>query len=64
MYMVALPGFAVPAHRYTYSDISQRVIPQAVEDAIYQQEALNRDSLSMPVREYPLLLRGRESEKI
>jgi len=32
-----LPGFGNIKHRYTYSDISQRIIPYAVEQAIYAQ---------------------------
>ncbi|HEU5382456.1 MAG TPA: ATP-binding protein [Ktedonobacteraceae bacterium] len=40
-----LPGFSTPVHRYTYSDISQRIIPQAVEDAIYQQTAIGMEQL-------------------
>jgi hypothetical protein len=40
-----LSGFDALAHRYTYSDISQRIIPQAVEDAIYKQESLSMEQL-------------------
>ncbi len=40
-----LPGFDALPHRYTYSDISQRIIAQAVEDAIYKQEALSMGHL-------------------
>lgn len=32
-----LPGFGDILHRYTYSDISQRIIPYAVEEALYTQ---------------------------
>lgn len=40
-----LPGFGTTAHRYTYSDLSQRIVPQAVEEAIYQQKPLTIDLL-------------------
>lgn len=40
-----LPGFARGAHRYTCSDIAQRIVPQAVEDAIYQQGPLTMELL-------------------
>lgn len=42
---LALPGFSEITHRYTYSDVSQRIIAQAVEDAIYRQEALHMGHL-------------------
>lgn len=35
-----LPTYGNTPHRYTYSDLSQRIIPQAVEEAIYKQRPL------------------------
>lgn len=35
----------VAAHRYTYSDISQRIIPRAVEEAVYAREPLQVEHL-------------------
>lgn len=40
-----LPIYGNTAHRYTYSDLSQRIIPQAVEEAIYKQLPLSIDLL-------------------
>jgi SpoVK/Ycf46/Vps4 family AAA+-type ATPase len=40
-----LPGYGSAVHRYTYSDLSQRIIPQAVEEAIYKQLPLSIDLL-------------------
>lgn len=40
-----LPGYGVQRHRYTYSDLSQRLIPRAVENAIFQQQPLTVDHL-------------------
>lgn len=40
-----LPGYGTAVHRYTYSDLSQRIIPQAVEEAIYKQLPLSIDLL-------------------
>ncbi len=40
-----LPGYGTAGHRYTYSDLSQRIIPQAVEEAIYKQLPLSIDLL-------------------
>lgn len=36
----AVPGFGIGSHRYTYSDLTQRVVPTAVEAAIWAQEKL------------------------
>jgi hypothetical protein len=36
-----LPGFGATRHRYTYSDIVQRIVPRAVEEAVYDQQALS-----------------------
>jgi SpoVK/Ycf46/Vps4 family AAA+-type ATPase len=36
-----LPGFGSAPHRYTYSDLSQRIIPHAVEEAVYTQKPLS-----------------------
>ena len=36
-----LPSFGNTEHRYTYSDISQRIIPHAVERAVYVQQPLD-----------------------
>lgn len=38
-----LPGFGTTPHRYTYSDLSQRLIPHAVEEAIYSQKPLRME---------------------
>lgn len=35
-----LPGYGRRGHRYTYSDLSQRIIPRAVEDAVFTGEPL------------------------
>lgn len=35
-----LPGFGDTLHRYTYSDLSQRIIPRAVEEAVYSGQPL------------------------
>lgn len=35
-----LPGFGEMSHRYTYSDLSQRIIPRAVEEAVYSAQPL------------------------
>ncbi len=40
-----LPGFGARLHRYTYSDLAQRLIPQAVEASVYQNQALTGESL-------------------
>ena len=40
-----LPGFGNGSHRYTYSDISQRIIPQAVERAVRDGRPLNLEYL-------------------
>lgn len=40
-----LPGFGTEAHRYTYSDLSQRIIPRAVEEAVYAQKKLDLEHL-------------------
>ncbi len=40
-----LPGFGATNHRYTYSDLSQRIIPRAVEEAVYARESLNVEHL-------------------
>jgi ATPase family associated with various cellular activities (AAA) len=40
-----LQGFGEAAHRYTYSDLSQRIIPQAVEAAVYAQQPLSLEHL-------------------
>ncbi|HUY75160.1 MAG TPA: AAA family ATPase [Ktedonobacterales bacterium] len=36
-----LPGYGSPPHRYTYSDITQRIIPGAIEEAIWAREPLS-----------------------
>jgi SpoVK/Ycf46/Vps4 family AAA+-type ATPase len=41
-----LPGFGPTLHHYTYSDLSQRIVPQAVEEAVYAQQLLNIDHLA------------------
>ncbi len=41
----ALPGDS-DLHRYTYSDLSQRIIPYAVETAVYAQQPLTFDHLA------------------
>jgi hypothetical protein len=41
-----LPGFGETPHRYTYSDISQRIIPQAVEQAVLERQPLTPEHLS------------------
>ncbi len=41
-----LPGFGATNHRYTYSDLSQRIIPRAVEEAVYAREPLTVDHLT------------------
>ncbi len=33
-----MPGFGSQHHRYTYSDLSQRLLPRAIEEAIYSQK--------------------------
>jgi SpoVK/Ycf46/Vps4 family AAA+-type ATPase len=40
-----LPGYGERLHRYTYSDLTQRLIPQAVELAIKDQEKLEYEHL-------------------
>lgn len=40
-----LPGFGTTGHRYTYSDLAQRIIPCAVEEAVYAQQPLKLDHL-------------------
>jgi hypothetical protein len=41
----SLPGFGPQLHRYTYSDLAQRLLPQAVESSVYQNQALTAASL-------------------
>lgn len=36
-----IPGFGEGSHRFTYSDISQRIIPRAVETAIFAKQRLS-----------------------
>ncbi len=33
-----LPGFGTQVHRYTYSDLSQRLLPCAIEEAILNKK--------------------------
>ena len=40
-----LPGFGNTEHRYTYSDLSQRILSRAVEEAVYNQHALSIQDL-------------------
>lgn len=40
-----LLGLGNTPHRYTYSDLSQRIIPRAVEDAVYAQQPLKEKHL-------------------
>lgn len=40
-----LHGYGALRHRYTYSDLAQRVIPYAVERAVYAQRPLGLDHL-------------------
>jgi SpoVK/Ycf46/Vps4 family AAA+-type ATPase len=40
-----LPGLGDTPHRYTYSDIAQRVIPHAIEEAIYAKKRLTPEHL-------------------
>lgn len=40
-----LPGFSGAKHRYTYSDITQRIIPTAVEEAIWAQQPVDFGAL-------------------
>jgi SpoVK/Ycf46/Vps4 family AAA+-type ATPase len=40
-----LPGFGARTHRYTYSDLTQRIIPHAIEQAIYTQTSLDIEHL-------------------
>lgn len=40
-----LPGFGTTTHRYTYSDISQRIIPYAIEEALYRNQPLRLENL-------------------
>ena len=42
----SLPGFETQVHRYTYSDLVQRIIPRAVEDAFYTSQPLNISHLA------------------
>ncbi|HEY1351787.1 MAG TPA: ATP-binding protein [Ktedonobacteraceae bacterium] len=44
-----LPGFGETPHRYTYSDISQRLIPQAVEQAVLERQPLTQEHLSRAI---------------
>ncbi len=37
----ALPGFGAELHRYTYSDLTQRIIPSAVERAVWERQPLS-----------------------
>jgi hypothetical protein len=41
----SLPGFGALLHRYTYSDLTQRIIPHAVEEAIYAKASLRVEHL-------------------
>ena len=40
-----LAAFGTAMHRYTYSDLSQRIIPRAIEDAIYTRKLLSIELL-------------------
>ncbi len=40
-----LPGFDEQQHRYTYSDLAQRIIPRAIEEAVYTRKKLNAEHL-------------------
>jgi SpoVK/Ycf46/Vps4 family AAA+-type ATPase len=40
-----LPGFGPQKHRFTYSDLSQRLLPKAIEEAMYEQQALSSEHL-------------------
>jgi len=47
-----LPGFGAIKHRYTYSDLSQRIIPHAIEEAVYAKPSrpLSLDHLTTACR--------------
>lgn len=45
-----LPGFGDIQHRYTYSDISQRIIPYAVEEAVYADQPVSIEFLEKACR--------------
>ncbi len=40
-----LPSFKAVEHRYTYSDLSQRIIPHAVEEAVFARQPISLDHL-------------------
>lgn len=54
-----VPGFGKESHRYTYSDITQRLIPTAVEMSVWQGEPLTFEilrqagSIVLPTPEMP-----------
>ncbi len=41
----SLPGSTALLHRYTYSDLVQRLLPQAIEAAVFNNQPLSSDNL-------------------
>lgn len=41
----SLPAFGAQLHRYTYSDLAQRLLPRAIEDAVYKNQSLSDEAL-------------------
>src|SRR5207237_6545823 len=61
----SLLGFGSMVHRYTYSDLSQRIIPRAVESAVYTQRPLALEHLVDACRKImptPEMQRARREE--
>jgi len=48
-----LPGFGAITHRYTFSDLTQRIIPSAVERAIWRRQPLSIAGLEAACAETP-----------
>lgn len=48
-----IPGFGNGVHRYTYSDITQRIVPRAVETAIWSNNKLTLEYLLSACKNLP-----------
>lgn len=46
-----LPGFGDQKHRYTYSDLSQRILARAIEEAVYARQPLTADIIVQACRQ-------------
>lgn len=58
-----LPGFGAAVHRYTYSDLTQRILPHAVEEAIYAKASLRLEHLLQACQTILPTPEGRQAEQ-